>query len=141
MVHALQEAHRVLKPDGLLIDLRPAPVHRILGLGQGRGWRAVGPLHEFLDDDHAADAAVRQMLRDGYFRREKRSQFQFDRVMDTMEDLRDWLAEFDQRREIPPHDALLEQLERKRAALKSATKITVRGPLRLAVLRKLEHEA
>jgi hypothetical protein len=53
-----------------------------------------------------------------------------------MEELRDWLAEFDQRRELPSHAALLERLERKRARLNTAEKITVRGPLRLAVLRK-----
>ncbi len=32
MVHALREAHRVLKPDGLLLDLRPGPVHRRVGI-------------------------------------------------------------------------------------------------------------
>ncbi len=140
MVHALQEAHRVLKPNGILIDLRPAPEHRRLGLGEGRRWRLVGLLHEVLDDDHAADAAVARVLREGLFRRERHAQFQLDRVMDTKEDFRDWLDDFDQRRDLPSHAALLERLERRQVRLKTAEKITVRGPLMLSVLRKLDTE-
>jgi hypothetical protein len=137
MVHALQEAHRVLKPNGILLDLRPAPVHRQLGLGEGRRWQQLGTLHELLDDDHAADAAVAQVLRQGLFRRERRVQVQLDRVMDTVEDCRAWLAEFDVRREIPSHAPLLERLERGLSRLDKPTRITVRGPLILAVLRKI----
>ena len=37
MVHALTEAHRVLKPSGLLIDMRPAAKHRRAGLGEADG--------------------------------------------------------------------------------------------------------
>ncbi len=138
MVHALQEAHRVLKPKGILIDLRPTPAHRRLGLGEGRRWQLVGLLHEVLDDDHAADAAVSQVVRKGLFRRESRTQFQFDRVMDTVDEVRTWLGDFDQRRELPSHDPLLERLQRKRERLKTPGKITVRGPIRLALLRKLD---
>ena len=136
MVHALQEAHRVLKPNGILLDLRPAPEHRQLGLGEGRRWQLLGRLHEVLDDDHAANAAVDQVLRQGLFRRGRRMQIQLDRVMDTLQDCREWLAEFDVRREIPSHAPLLERLERSLARLDKPTRITVRGPLILAVLRK-----
>ena len=137
MVHALSEAHRVLKPDGLLIDLRPAPAHRRLGIGQGRSWQLVGPLHEVLDDDHAADAAVARVVRDGLFRLEKRFRFTLDRVMDNPDEVRDFIADFDQRRSLPPHTDLLERLERKYARLRKPSKISVRGPMHLAVLRKL----
>ena len=140
MVHALHEAHRLLNHNGILIDLRPAPEHRQLGLAEGRRWRLVGPLHELLDDDYAADAAVAHVLREGIFRRERRLQFQLDRVMDTMEDVREWLADFDQRRNLRSHAALLKRLQSRRARLQSADKITVRGPLKLAVLRKLDSE-
>ena len=137
MVHALQEAQRVLKPNGILIELRPAPEHRRLGLGEGRRWRPFGRLHERLDDDHAADAAVAQVLRQGYFRRERRITFQLDRVMDTMEELRAWMTDFDERRNLAAHTALLHRFERSHARLEHPPKIVVRGPLRLAVLRKL----
>src|SRR5512135_2006233 len=136
MVHALQEAHRVLKPEGILIDLRPAPAHRQLGTGEGRSWQRVGSLHEILDDDHAADAAVARLVKEGYFRAGRRSQFQLDRVMDTVADVREWLADFDQRRELPSHAPLLQRLERRLARLKKPVKITVRGPMTLGILRK-----
>jgi SAM-dependent methyltransferase len=137
MVHALYEAHRVLKPDGILIDLRPAPAHRRLGIGQGRTWQFVGQLHEILDDDHAADAAVARVVREGLFHPDKRIQFQLDRVMDSTAELRDFLDEFAQRRDLVPHTSLLERLERKYARLSKPSKITVRGPMHLAVLTKL----
>lgn len=141
MVHALKEAHRVLKPNGLLIDLRPAPAHRRLGLGEGRRWREVGELHEVLDDDYAADAAVEQLVRDGYLRVERRSGFQLDRVMDSIEEAREFMADFDQRRDLPTHASLLQELERQRAQLAKPGKISVRGPMKLVVLRKLEPAA
>jgi hypothetical protein len=138
MVHALKEAHRVLKPNGLLIDLRPAPAHRRLGLGEGRRWRETGPLHEVLDDDFAADAAVEKMIRNGYLGVERRARFQLDRVMDSMDEARDFMEDFDQRRDIPSHAALLDELEQQRAQLAKPDRITVRGPMKLVVLRKLE---
>ena len=76
------------------------PAHRRVGLGTGRHWRPVGALHELLDDDHAADEAVERVIRGGYFRRGKRMRFQLERVLDTLDDLRAWIAEFDERRNL-----------------------------------------
>ncbi len=138
MVHALKEAHRVLKPEGILIDLRPGPAHRRLGIGEGRSWRFVGRLHEIMDDDYAADAAVAHMLRARFFRRESRQVFPLDRVMDRVEEVRDWIADFDQRRNLPSHTALLRRLQLRLQHLKRPVRISVRGPMQLAVLRRLE---
>jgi SAM-dependent methyltransferase len=137
MVHALQEAHRVLKPNGILIDLRPTAEHRRLGLGEGRSWRPFASLHEVLDDDHAADAAVAEVLRRRYFRRERSFTFQLDRVMDTPQELRAWMADLNDRKNLAAHAALLKRFDRMYAQLEHPPRITVRGPLRLAVLRKL----
>lgn len=132
----------MLKPGGMLIDLRPAPAHRRVGLGEGRHWRLVGALHELLDDDHAADAAVEHVVRDGYFRRGKRKRFQLERVLDTLDDLRTWIAEFDERRNLlVTHAALLERVERKLARLEQPSVISVRGPMHLAVLYRSEPTA
>jgi SAM-dependent methyltransferase len=138
MVHALKEAHRVLKPDGILVDLRPAAVHRRLGLGEGRRWQPIGALHEVLDDDHAADAAIARVLRDGYFHSEARRAFLLDRVMDTLEDIREWLEDFDQRRTLPSHAPLLQRLERRMRRMSKPIKIVVRGRMTLGVLRKID---
>ena len=138
MVHALREVYRVLKPNGLLIDLRPAAKHRRLGLGMGKRWKLVGAMRETFHDDWAANRAVRDILHSGLFQLEARSKFDLDRVMDTMEDFRAWLDEFVQQGNLPSHEWLVQRLGRQEKKQGRKTKITVRGPLTLGVLRKLE---
>src|SRR5258708_34087586 len=72
MVHALQEARRVLKPGGILIELRPAPIHRRVWITRGGGDQLLGAMSEVLDDDRAANQAVAEVLRSGLFTREWR---------------------------------------------------------------------
>ena len=138
MVHALREVHRVLKPNGILIDLRPAAKHRRVGLGMGKHWQPVGVMREGFDDDWAANRAVREVLRLRLFRREAHSEFELDRVMDSMEDFRIWLDEFVQQGNLPSHEWLVQRLERQQKKQGRNTKITVRGPLTLGVMTKLE---
>jgi hypothetical protein len=57
MVHALYEAQRVLHPNGIILDLRPAPVHRRVGIQSEAGYREVGVMRENLEDDYAANRA------------------------------------------------------------------------------------
>jgi len=136
MVHALSEAHRVLKTNGVLLDLRPAAKHRRVGLGKGMAWKSVGVMREKFDDDEAADRAVKQVLREGLYRRQSRVEFDIDRVMDTMEDFQSWLNEFVQSGKLPSHEWLIKRLETTRKKHRKQTNITVRGPLKLAVLKK-----
>lgn len=136
MVHALTEAHRVLKPNGILIDLRPAARHRRAGLGEGKGWKQVGVMRENFDDDIASDRAVKQIIREGLFRQEKFVKFDLDRVMDTLQDFRAWLDDFSTDK-LPSHDWLYQRVERALDRTRPGTKITVRGPLRLGAMRKL----
>jgi hypothetical protein len=136
MVHALLEAHRVLRPGGILVDLRPAPAHRQIGIGAGRTWQRVASLREQLDDDYAADAAVAEVVRRGLLRPERRKRFLLDRVLDSPEELREFIAEFDQRRDLPSQSSLVDRLERRYRRQPRPGKVTVRGPMHLAVLRK-----
>jgi len=137
MVHALQEAHRVLKPDGVLLDLRPAAAHRRAGLGTGPRWRLIGVMREPFADDWAADHAVSQAIRQGLFQREARDEFSLSRVMDSLQDFRAWLDDFTGD-DFPPHDWLYRRVERALARGHPRTKIVVRGLVKLAVLRKRE---
>ena len=136
MVHALREAHRVLRPGGLLIDLRPAAKHRRVGLGTGRRWRMIGVMRETFDEDRAADRAITRVLRDGLFRPEAFSEFPLDRIMDRMEDFRCWLEEFGQRRALASHEWLIRRLERAYAARRKRARIVGRGPMKLLALRR-----
>ena len=137
MVHALLEAHRVLKPDGLLLDLRPAAVHRRVGITEDGDYRLLWRMRETFEDDHAADRAVDQVTRDGYFMAEGRTRFPCFRVMDTIGEFREWLLDFITRNEHESHDWLVSRLEKKLSVAPRTTRIVVSAPLVLRVLRKV----
>jgi len=95
MVDALRESHRVLRGDGRLIDLRPAPVHRRVGLQRGGRFLLIGVMRERLDDDRAADRAVRAALRRGWFVKESEQRFECRRVFDRLPEFEAWLERID----------------------------------------------
>jgi len=135
MVHALLEAHRVLRPGGILLDLRPAAEHRRIGLGEGPAWRLVGKMREPLREDRRANRAVEQVVRRRLFRSTARGAVLLERVMDDLSDFRGYLTEFNQRRVISAHTWLIRRLERARRI--RPLRIVSRGPLTLRVLEKL----
>ncbi|HLA83055.1 MAG TPA: hypothetical protein VJP78_15780 [Thermoleophilia bacterium] len=138
MVHALREAHRVLKPEGLLLDVRPAPVHRRVGLmSHARQWKLVAPMRENLDDDRAANAAVKTAIRERLFKRQAYASLGLNRHIDTISDFRAWLQEFSTLGPFPPHDWMVRKVETALANSSRKTKLVVRGPLEIRVLRKL----
>lgn len=136
MVHALREAHRVLRPDGIVADLRPAAKHRRVGVGIGRRWRLVGVMRESFDKDRAADRAVSAVVKAGIFRRGVRAEFLVDREMDRLEDFRAWLKDFDERRSLKSHEWLIARLKRARAAKETA--IVARGFVTLQILHPMK---
>jgi len=137
MVHALREAHRVLVPGGIVVDLRPAPVHRRVAITRAGRESRVGTMRERFDEDHAADRAVSHAVREGWFALERRMRFGCRRVMDTVAEFREWVADFDTRRENPGHEWLARRLERALdAAGRGRRRIVASGPLVLNVLRK-----
>ena len=137
MVHALREAHRVLKPDGLLIDLRPAAVHRRVGVvTKGDLYRLPWVMREKFDDDRAANRAVAQVMGERWFKAKGRTRFSCYRVMDTLDEFREWLADFTNRGKCPPHDWLVRLVERELSATTGQTGIVVSAPLDLRVLMR-----
>ncbi len=138
MVHALKEAHRVLRPEGRLIDLRPAAVHRRVGLARGGRFQLLGTMREALDLDRAANRAVAHVLRERLFRAEGRVQFECHRLLDSLDDLHDFFAEFATvRADFPSHAWLIRRLERALNTSRGRAQIAVTGPLVMKVLRKL----
>ena len=138
MVHALLETHRVLKRDGLLLDLRPDAVHRRVGITEDGDYRLLWRMREGFEDDHAADRAVEQVTSDGYFRAEGRTRFPCFRVMDTIGEFQEWLLDFVTRNEHESHDWLVERLEKRLDASPAKTRIVVSAPLVMRVIRKLD---
>ena len=137
MVHALREAHRVLKVEGLLIDLRPAPKHRRVGIVASGTWHSVGRMHEDFEDDVAANRAVTRVLAEGLFSRMSQREFDVDRVVDTPDEFRGWLEDSVTRGTLPRHEWLMELVERAWGEMAKGSRIAIRGPLMLAVYRKV----
>jgi hypothetical protein len=139
MVHALHEAHRVLRTDGLLIDLRPGAVHRRVGIAKDGRHLHLGTLREKLDDDRAANRAIAQVLREGLFQSEWRTQFDCRRVMDSPDDFQMFLDEFTTlfKKDFPPHDWLFRRVKKAFNTTRGHKAIVVSGPLVLRLLRKL----
>ena len=138
MVHALQEARRVLKPNGILIDLRPMPFHRRVAISRAGQDQFVGVMREKFDGDRAANRAVAEVLREKLFRPGIRLQFNCNRATDSVEEFQEWLDEFTRLGNLPSHDWLLKRLEQAWRGKSGKAKIVVSGPLKLQVLRKVE---
>lgn len=137
MVHALHEAQRVLQPNGILIDLRPTPVHRRVGIQSDAGYREIAVMRENLEDDYFANRAVKRVLQEGLFKSEKYVEFNCNRVMDSFQDFRAWLLDFVDRGGNPSQDWLLERVERAYRTTSGRKKIIIRAPLMLRRLKNL----
>ncbi len=77
MVHALKEAWRVLKQEGILIDLRPIAVDTPLLILTRAGWQPAGMPDQSPDriHDNASDRAMRSAVADQMFIKLKQSYF------------------------------------------------------------------
>src|SRR5690349_10682368 len=139
MVHALHEAQRVLQPDGILFDLRPAPVHRLIAIQSAAGVQEIGAMREDLTDDYAANRAVKQVIREGLFKSETFMQFNCNRLMDNLKEFQAWLLDFTTlgREHSSAHNWLSERVERAYHAIPGRKKIIIHSPLLLRRLRNL----
>jgi hypothetical protein len=96
MVPALEEAHRLLGPDGTVIDIHPVPetaeveVHR----GGEVAFAEPASTSDGADERHA-DEALATVLARGLFTAERRSEFDFRVYASSLPELREFLAEAD----------------------------------------------
>jgi hypothetical protein len=96
MVHALGEIRRTLAPDGVLIDLRPLCDRWPIEVFSRRETRVTGQVTDLppgLEDDEAANQAMRQAEANGWFRREDEEFFPIHYVWDTASDMEKWVDE------------------------------------------------
>ena len=136
MVHALREAHRVLKPDGLLLDLRPGAVHRRLGIEVDSQYKQLAIMNESLKDDYAANRAVAEIIQEGLFKTVSRIQVNCNRSM-ALTDFSGWLADFRTDRDAR-QERLIRIVERAFEEINGKRKkIVVKGPLILKILKKI----
>ena len=77
MVHALEEIHRLLKPDGALIDIHPVSEPSPIEIHQGGKVDDVGLLsvRQWLFEFEQADIALAEVTRRGLFAVERKEVF------------------------------------------------------------------
>lgn len=96
MVHALSEIHRVLVPDGYLIDLRPLLNRWPVEVFSSRENRQTGRIQDLplgLADDGAANRSMLQAEENGWFRREAETYFPYYYSWDSPSEMEEWIAE------------------------------------------------
>ena len=135
MVHALSEAHRVLRPGGAMIDLRPAMNNRRVELEMDGARLLVGEIdYSYRFPDHiAADEAIQTVIAQGKFRLEHRASLEYVTYLDSAEDLREYENSL-------PQDSAPEGLLRRVDALtqdEADYLISVRRELAIARYRRL----
>jgi hypothetical protein len=96
MVHALSEIHRVLMPDGILIDMRPLADRWRVEVISGRGFEETGradDLPDQLNADTASNGAMQEAETRGWFKRELEEFFPFFYVWDTPSEMEEFISE------------------------------------------------
>ena len=96
MVDALDESRRTLKPDGILIDLRPVESNWSVEINSSAGTQAAGRLNDMpvgLADDEAAFKAMREVESRRWFIKEKEEEFAFFYYWDTPSEMKTFMNE------------------------------------------------
>lgn len=96
MVHALDEIHRTLKPNGTLIDLRPVEDHWAVEIVSSTGWLLAGRLTDVavaVADDEAAFNAMREAESRRWYIKEKEEEFAFFYYWDTPSEMKEFMDE------------------------------------------------
>jgi len=96
MVHALDEIRRTLKPNGILIDLRPVESNWSVEVSSSTGQQVAGRLNDMpmgLADDEAAFHAMREVESRGWYIKEKEEEFAFFYYWDTPSEMKEFMED------------------------------------------------
>lgn len=96
MVHALDEIRRTLKPQGVLIDLRPVEDHWAVEVASSREFQVVGYLTDMpmgVADDAAAFHAMAEVESLGWFVKEREEEFGFFYYWDTPSEMKEYMEQ------------------------------------------------
>ncbi len=94
MVHALDEIRRTLKPNGILIDLRPVEDNWQVEVASQKEIQIAGKLIDVpigREDDEAAFHAMREVESRGWFTKEREEEFSFYYYWDTPSEMKEFM--------------------------------------------------
>ena len=94
MVHALDEIRRTLKPNGILIDLRPVEDNWIVEVASQKEIQVAGRLTDVpigKADDEAAFRAMHDVESRGWFTKEREEEFAFFYYWDTPSEMKEFM--------------------------------------------------
>ncbi len=96
MVHALQQTHRILHPNGLLINVHDLPTPHVIEVHSSETVNKVGWLmdREDFENERSAFNALAQVVADRYFILEDERDFGYNIYVDDLNELQEWLAEW-----------------------------------------------
>jgi hypothetical protein len=112
MVHALQEAWRVLRADLFLIDLRPAIAHGRVGLLRDGCFTIQWAMRESLAGYRAASRSLTIVEDRKLYGRRTSSRFSCTTVFPSAEDLKDWLYDWYEAESVGYADNLVRRVEK-----------------------------
>jgi hypothetical protein len=96
MVHALRQTHRLLQPDGLLVNVHDLPAPHVIEVHSSETVHKVGWLMD--EDDFESTRlslnALAQVVADHYFILEDERHFGYNIYVDDLDELQEWLAEW-----------------------------------------------
>ena len=137
MVHALREAHRVLTPTGVLLDVRPvtAPIIVEVVIGTQAVWAKAVDTYSAPENDAAADAAVQHPVSRDWLVFQTSVPFTFEIYCDSAAELQVY-AEARKLRgaEIPYEE--LEERRRELSAERQAARLRCNRPWMLSTYHK-----
>lgn len=132
MVHALEEIRHTLKPNGILIDLRPIENNWSVEVVSSAGWQAAGSLTDLprgVADDAAANQAMREAESKEWFFKKTEEEFSFFYYWDTPSEMKEFMEN-----EWENFEKLEEAVYRRTSALWASSNADARVRVRVKML-------
>jgi hypothetical protein len=137
MVHALEQAWRVLRPTGMLVDIHPAIIHARVGYVRNGSFVAVGssrfPLIHYRD----ASRALWQVRDAGLFRQRAAKIFECLTYGPPLE-LADWITASSEPEAVEQSERLVERAVQAMRADPQGGRVGVRERIYLRVLERID---
>lgn len=132
MVHALDEICRTLKPNGVLIDLRPVESNWSVEVVSSTGWQVSGRLSDLpaaVADDEAAFNAMRAAESNGWYFKKEEKEFAFFYYWDTPSEMKEFMED-----EWEDFEKLEEDVYKKTSSLWASSNADARVRVRVNML-------